>query len=109
MKIFKREYLKKLWKVLVATFMGFIDDNGLKLSASLAYYTIFSIAPLLILIISLASLVLGPAAATHRLYPQIAGYVGSTAAHQIEDILKNLQLAGKSGTAVVIGVAILFL
>ncbi|MEO6980582.1 MAG: ribonuclease BN, partial [Mucilaginibacter sp.] len=57
MKVFSIAYLKELWKILAATFMGFINDNGLKLSASLAYYTIFSIAPLLILIISIAGLV----------------------------------------------------
>lgn len=89
--------------------MGFIDDNGLKLSASLAYYTVFSIAPLLILIISLAGLVLGPDAATNKLYPQIAHYVGPKAAIQIQDILKNLQLSGKSGRAVIIGVMVLLL
>src|SRR5471030_1323503 len=107
MKIFSKEYFKDIWQILVATFMGFINDNGLKLSASLAYYTIFSIAPLLILIISLAGLVWGHDAATNRLYPQIAHYVGSQAALEIQSILKNLQLSGKSGTAVTIGVVTL--
>src|SRR5258708_32996610 len=96
MKFFSKTVFKKIWKIIAATFMGFINDNGLKLSASLAYYTIFSIAPLLIIIISLAGLVWGHDAATHRLYPQIAHYVGRTAALQIEEILKNLQLSGKS-------------
>ncbi len=103
MKFFSKAYAKEWWKILIATFTGFINDNGLKLSASLAYYTIFSIAPLLILIISLAGLVWGHDAATNKLYPQIAHYVGSAAALQIQAILKNLQLSGKSGTAVVVG------
>jgi membrane protein len=107
-KILRKGYWKQIWKVLGATIMGFINDNGLKLSASLAYYTIFSIAPLLILIISLAGIFFGPDAATHRLYPQIAGYVGTKAALQIEEILKSLQLSGKSGITVVIGVIVLF-
>ncbi len=109
MKVFSKAYFKELWKIQVATFMGFINDNGLKLSASLAYYTIFSIAPLLILIISIAGLVLGPDAAANKLYPQISHYVGSEAALQVQEILKNLQLSGKSGTAVVIGVATLLI
>jgi membrane protein len=109
MKVFSKAYFKELWKILVATFMGFISDNGLKLSASLAYYTVFSIAPLLILIISIAGLVLGPDAATNRLYPQIAHYVGSGPATQIQEVLKNLQLSGKSGTAVVIGIITLLI
>ncbi|MDB5089328.1 MAG: ribonuclease, partial [Mucilaginibacter sp.] len=57
----------------------------------------------LILIISIAGLVWGQDAASDRLYPQIAHYVGSAAAIQIQDILKNLQLSGKSTTAVIVG------
>ncbi|ASU36502.1 ribonuclease BN [Mucilaginibacter xinganensis] len=109
MKVLSKAYFKELWKILAATFMGFINDNGLKLSASLAYYTIFSIAPLLILMISIAGVVWGPEAASNKLYPQIAHYVGSQAAIQIQDVLKNLQLSGKSTTAVVIGVVTLLI
>jgi membrane protein len=108
-KILRKGYWRQIWKILNATIMGFIDDNGMKLSAALAYYTIFSIAPLLILIISIAGLVWGHDAATHKLYPQIAGYVGAKAAIQIEDILKSLQLSGRSTMAVTIGVIVLFL
>jgi membrane protein len=106
-RIFRRAYLKKVWKVLVTTFSGFINDNGLKLSASLAYYTVFSLAPLLILVISLAGLFFGNDAAANRLYPQIAQYVGPAAALQIQEMLKSLALSGKTGTAVVIGVVTL--
>ncbi len=104
-----KAYLKELWKVIMATFMGFINDNGLKLSASLAYYTIFSIAPLLILIISLASLFFSQDAATNRLYPQIAHYIGSQPAMQVQDILKNLSLSGKSTSAAIISVITLLI
>jgi membrane protein len=109
MKVFSKAYLKEIGKIVVATFMGFINDNGLKLSASLAYYTIFSIAPLLILIISIAGVVWGRDAASDALYPQIAHYIGPKAAIQVQDILKHLQLSGKSNTAVVIGVIVLLL
>jgi len=109
MRVFSKAYFKQMWKILVATLMGFISDNGLKLSASLAYYTVFSMAPLLIIIISLAGLFVPPDVATGRLYPEISHYVGSQAATQIQDVLKNLQLAGKSVTAVIIGVVVLLL
>ncbi|HEY2582854.1 MAG TPA: YihY/virulence factor BrkB family protein [Mucilaginibacter sp.] len=98
-----------MWCVICKTFVNFNDDNGLKFSASLAYSTVFSIAPLLILIISLADIFFGEDAAEKKLYPQIAHYVGSDAALQIQDILKNIHLSGKSGIAVVIGVIALFL
>jgi membrane protein len=109
MKVFNKEFIKQFWKVIVATFSGFINDNGLKLSASLAYYTVFSIAPLLILVISLVSIFLGADAANNTLYPQIKNYVGSGGAAQIQDIIKNLQLSGKTGVALVSGIVILLI
>jgi len=93
----------------MATFMGFINDNGLKLSASLAYYTVFSVAPLLILVISLISLFLGHDAVNNNLYPQIKEYVGSSAAVQIQEIIKKLQFSGKTGVALITGISILII
>ena len=109
MRIFKRAYLKKIGKILVATFTGFVNDNGLKLSASLAYYTVFSLAPLLILLVSLADLIFRKDVAANELYQHIARYIGTEAALQIQATLKNLQLSGKTGFAVVIGVVTLLL
>ena len=107
MKVLSRAFLKQFWKVIVATFTGFINDNGLKLSASLAYYTVFSVAPLLILIISLTSLFLGHDAINNNLYPHIKEYVGNQAAVQIQEIIKNLQFSGKTGIALVTGIIVL--
>ncbi len=109
MKVFSKDYLKNLWKILVATFSSFSDDNGLKMSASLAYYTIFSIAPLLILILSLAGIFLGADAASAKLYFQIKQYVGAEAALQIQDIIKHLQFSGKSGVALISGIVTLLI
>ncbi|QKJ31757.1 YihY/virulence factor BrkB family protein [Mucilaginibacter mali] len=103
MKIFNREFLKKIWKVLIATFNGFIADNGLKLSASLAYYTVFSLAPLLILVVSIVSLVFGHDAFSNKVYPELVSFVGDGAAKQIQDVIIKLSLSGKSGIAVVAG------
>ena len=93
----------------MATFSGFSDDNGLKFSASLAYYTVFSLAPLLILIISVSGLFLGHDAATGSLYPEIKRYVGADAAKQIQEMLAKLEFSGKSGIAVVISVVTLLI
>jgi membrane protein len=109
MKMLSKEYLKGLWKVILTTFSSFSNDNGLKLSASLAYYTIFSIAPLLILVLSLAGIFLGPDAASMRLYHQIDKYVGAEAAKQIQDIIKKLQFSGKSGLALISGIVTLLI
>jgi len=107
MKFFNKTYLKKIWKILVATFTGFSDDNGLKLSASLAYYTVFSIAPLLFLLIAIVGLF--PVAKSDDLYRQIGAYVGKDAAVQIHDTVIALKLSGKSTFGFIIGIVSLLL
>ena len=107
MKFFNKEHLKHWWKIILATFMGFINDNGLKLSASLAYYTIFSIAPLLVLVLALIGLFLRDAQNRELLYVQIQHYMGMQASSQIKDIIKNYAMHGKSGAALLSGGVIL--
>jgi len=89
--------------------MGFVNDNGLKLSASLAYYTVFSIAPLIILVISITSLVLRNYDYNDAFYTQLSHFMGKDAVIQLREVVKNLQLSGKSGIALFLGIAILML
>ncbi|GAB3932787.1 YihY/virulence factor BrkB family protein [Mucilaginibacter myungsuensis] len=109
MRILSKDFWKKIWKVLIASFSGFSDDNGLKLSASLAYYTVFSLAPLLIMILSIIGIVFREDAFKNQIYPEIIGYVGSDAAMQIQNMVKALTLSGKSGIALISGVITLIL
>lgn len=109
MRIFRKAYLKRAWKIIVATFMGFITDNGLKLSASLAYYTIFSIAPLLVLILALIGIFLKDEHNRELFFIQIQHYVGLQASGQIRDTIKNYAIHGKSGVALISGIGILLL
>src|SRR3569623_506591 len=109
MKIFSKSYIGCWWKVIVATFMGFINDNGLKLSASLAYYTVFSIAPLIILVISITSLVLRNYNFNDTLYADLTQFIGKDAVIQLQSIVTHLQLSGKTGIALVTGIIILLL
>jgi len=99
----KKVSFKGMIEVIKNSFNGFIDDKAVKLSAALAYYTVFSMAPLLIIIISLCGLLLGREAVEGKIYAQLAGFVGSDTAAQLQQIIKNASLAGKSHTAVVIG------
>lgn len=82
---------------------GFSDDKAMKLSASLAYYTIFSLAPLLLLIISLAGIFLGKEAIQGQVFSEINGLVGNQAARQIEEMIKNLEKSGQTTLSVIIG------
>ena len=107
MKIFRKAYLIRAWRVIAATFMGFINDNGLKLSASLAYYTIFSVAPLLVLILALIGIFLKDEQHRDLLYAQIQHYIGLQASGQIKDTIKNYAIHSKSGVALISGIGVL--
>jgi membrane protein len=95
---------KPFFKVAKNTFSGFMDDKGLKLSASLAYYTIFALAPLLLLLISLAGIFLGKDAIQGKIFGELRGLLGSSAALQVQDMIKAIELSGKSTMAFVIGI-----
>ncbi len=102
-----RQFLADFWTLLCDSFNGFIDDRCLKLSAALAYYTVFSLAPLLVMIISLISIFFGKDAIQGQIFFQIKGLVGNQAAVQIQEMIKNVQLSGKTNTALLIGVVTL--
>lgn len=109
MKFFSKEYLKQLWKVLLATFSGFSNDNGLKFSASLAYYTVFSLAPLLLLILSLAGIFLKDDSYRKDFYDQIQHYIGKQGTLQIQSTMNSQDITGKSGIGLGISIATLLL
>lgn len=85
----------------------FSADNIPKYSASLAYYTVFSIAPLLIIISKLSGVFFGKEAAQGELYDQIEGLVGSDAALQIQDTIRNIHLSGNNFFATTFSIVIL--
>ncbi|MHA3789114.1 YihY/virulence factor BrkB family protein [Flavobacterium hauense] len=100
---FSKASLKNAGKLLKDTFSGFMADKGLKLSASLSYYTVFSLAPLLLLVISLAGAIYGQEASEGRIFEEINGLIGNQAAAQVQQIIRNLQLSGKSTISAIIG------
>lgn len=104
-----KKTLKDSWCILKDTFTSFMADKGLKLSASLSYYTMFSLAPLLLLIISLASTFFGRDAIEGRVFYQIRDLIGPQAAVQIQQVIKNLELSGKTNLSLVIGIFTLIL
>ena len=61
------------WALVKDTVSGFIDDNALSRGASIAYYTLFSIAPVLLIIVAIAGLVYGREAAQGAIVGQLSG------------------------------------
>jgi membrane protein len=100
---------KNTGKLLKGAVSGFIEDNGLKLSAALSYYTIFSLPPLLIIIISLSGIFFGNDAVEGQIFGQINGLVGNDAALQIQGAIKNIKLSGSSLFATTFSVIILLI
>ena len=95
--------LKGLLEVIKSSFRGFDENKVTKLSGSLAFYTVFSMGPLLIMIISLGGLFLGKEAVEGKIYGQMAGFIGSDSAEALQQIIKNASLADKSKIAAIIG------
>lgn len=96
--------LKEVGKVIIQSFKGFAEDKIPKYSASLAYTTVFSFGPLLIVIIFLCSIFFGQEATQGKIYTQMQQFVGQDAALQLQTIIKNASLEGKGTVAAVIGI-----
>ncbi len=101
--------IKRYFHVLKEAAGGFNQDNCFKLSAALSYYTIFAIGPLLVIIISLSAIFFGRDAVTGKLYSQIKGLIGSDAALQVQDIIKNSQHSNKGFIGTIIGTIFLII
>lgn len=101
--------LRKAKTILLQAGDGFIEDGCMKLAASLSYYTIFAMAPLLIVIISLVGAIFGRDAVQGKVYAEIRELVGSEAALQIQSTIANLQQTHNTTLGTIVGVVILFI
>ncbi|MFD1629939.1 YihY/virulence factor BrkB family protein [Pseudopedobacter beijingensis] len=101
--------LKEILNILINSFNAFMDDKGLKLSAALSYYTIFSLGPMLLVLLSLAGIFYQEEAIEGKVFTEIIGFVGPEAAGLIQSVLSNLALSGKSNIAIITGIVTLVL
>ncbi len=97
------KFFGKFFYVLKEAAKAFSEDNAVKLSAALSYYTIFAIGPLLVIVLSLSGIFLGEAAVEGKLYGQIRGLIGSDAAKQVQEIIQNIQKTNNSTIGAIIG------
>jgi len=90
--------------------MAWSGDNATRLSAALAYYAVFSIAPILIIIIAVVALVFGREAAQGQIAGELSSWMGATAANDVQSWVAATGKSKSSGIwATVIGVAVLLL
>lgn len=101
--------IKQFAEVILKSFKDFIADDALKYSASLSYYTVFSLAPVLIIIIGMAGLFFGEEAVSGEIYHQFSDLMGSTVAQFVQDAIKNIKLQGQSWRATIVGIVTLII
>ena len=99
--------VKDIWAITKQSFNDFIDNKVFKLSAALAFYTIFSLPAMLIIIISVSDIFYGRAAVEGTLYHQISNFVGADAAMQIQQTIRGAALSNSSNFATIVGVVTL--
>jgi len=98
-----------LWWVLKRAFAGWWDDNVPRLGASLAYYTLFALSPVLLVATSIAGLVFGPDAVRGEIVGQIQGLVGRQGAEAVQAMLENASRPSASIPATIVGLVTFFL
>jgi len=97
----------KYFGLLKQTVSEFGNDKAPRLGAALAYYTIFSLAPLLLIVIAISGLAFGHDAAQNKIFEQLRGVLGPQAAASVQDMVRNAAKP-KSGTvATIIGIVTL--
>lgn len=96
--------LKNTWLIIKQSFSDFIDNKVLKLSAALAFYTIFSLPAMLIIVIAVSDIFYGRAAIEGSLYKEIAAFVGTEVALQIQNTIRSAALSKTSFFATMVGV-----
>lgn len=101
--------LRALYELLRDTVNSWLDDYAPSMGAALAYYTVFSIAPLLLIVISVAGVVFGAEAARGEVVTQLRGLLGEEGGKAIESMLLAVSEPAASALTAVVGVAALLL
>src|SRR5688572_6167143 len=98
--------LKRIWGLLSKTYSRWKADNATMLAAGLSYFTVFSLAPLMILSVAVAGLVFGQAAAEGVIVRQLGGILGEQVAGAVQNLVSGARNSGL-GAATALGMALL--
>jgi len=102
------ERFRSLWRLLKQAFLRWDQDNVSWLAAALSYYTIFSLTPLIILVIALAGFIFGEQAIQGEIERQMAQLIGERAAGIVQEIIESASQRSSGIAATVIGTLVLF-
>ena len=96
--------LGDIGSLIKSAIRSWLDDYAPSMGAALSYYTLFSIAPLLLIVVSVAGLVFGQEAARGEIFGQLQGLMGAESALAIQALLTSVSQPAKSLTATMIGI-----
>lgn len=99
--------IKDIPSLVKETYKDWVDDEPFDQSAIVAYYSIFSLPALLIIIVTIAGIAFGQKAVQDQISSQIGGMIGPDSAKDIQGMIASSYQQGNSGIALVIGVATL--
>src|SRR5947207_1351722 len=99
--------LTELWGMVRHAVSAWIDDYAPSMGAALAYYTMFSIAPLLVIVIAVAGIMFGNDAARGHVLTELRGIMGEEGALAVEGLLKSASDPEKSSLAALLGIVTL--
>ncbi len=100
--------LSKYFDLFKRAGRAFVEDNALKLSASLSYYMVFAMGPIILIVITLAGSLSNKADVQVKVYRELSKLLGPEAAVQIESIIRNTQGSHHSTVGTIIGLIALF-
>ena len=101
-------FLKPTYELLKQTVSEWIDQGVSRLGAALAFYTLFAIAPLFVIVLGIASLWFGEEAARHELFSQVSGLIGSEGGEAIQALVSAAHKPMTGAWSTVVAVATLF-
>ncbi|MBB6609525.1 YihY/virulence factor BrkB family protein [Pontibacter sp. Tf4] len=104
-----RKRLHMVWCLLQETWLEFLDNNSFQKGAALAYYTIFALPPMLIIIISASSYFLSEQAVSGEIYYRIKELIGSEGAYAVQKMVENVNAFSNLNLAAIVGGTALFI
>lgn len=96
------------WRLIKQVATSWLDDYVPSMGAALAYYTMFSLAPLLLIVVSVAGLVFGEDAARGEIQAQLQGLMGVSSAGAVQSLLVSVREPAEGLTATAVGLVLLF-
>jgi membrane protein len=100
---------KEIWRLAKNSVVAWNDDFAPSMGAAISYYTVFSIAPLLLIMIAIAGFVFGQDAASGRIFAELEGFLGTEGAAAIQGMVKSASAPAKSTLGTIIGVVMLLI